>query len=220
MNEEDIREFLVQHPDYLQRNPELLSLLQIPHSSGGAVSLVEKQVSVLRERNVDLRHRLRDLGGRARDNDQLFDDTRNLVLALLKTSTIDELHGALNAVLRDNFDVEYASLMLFEGALERGGKCRVVAESQAKGQLSPLLSRRQAGCGALRPDAFDFLFPGAKITGSAAASLITKDGAEFGVIAVGSSDAGRYDSETGTLFLEFSAEVLAELLPRAAAAST
>jgi uncharacterized protein YigA (DUF484 family) len=76
VDDDDIRDFLVEHPDYLQKNPELLSLLQIPHASGAAVSLVERQVSVLRERNVDLRHRLRDLGAIARDNDQLFADTR------------------------------------------------------------------------------------------------------------------------------------------------
>ena len=62
VDEDDIRDFLVENPDYFQRHPDLLSLLQVPHASGAAVSLVERQVSVLRERNVDLRHRLRDLG--------------------------------------------------------------------------------------------------------------------------------------------------------------
>lgn len=216
MDENDIRSFLEENPDYLQRNPELLSLLQIPHASGAAVSLVERQVSVLRERNVDLRHRLRDLGGTARDNDQLFDDTRTLVLALLKAKDLHGVNQALNSVLRDGFDVEYASLLLFDDVFSDSADLRSVAESQARGQLSALLSQGQAGCGALRPDAFDFLFPGAKITGSAAVSIIEHNGLALGLLAVGSSDASRYDSGTGTLFLQFSAEVLAEILPRIA----
>jgi uncharacterized protein YigA (DUF484 family) len=36
----------------------------------------------------------------------------------------------------------------------------------------------------------------------------------LGLLAVGSSNAGQYDSNMGTLFLEFGAEVLARLLPR------
>ena len=100
MDEDDVRDFLVQNPDYFQKNPELLGLIQIPHSTGAAVSLVERQVSVLRDRNVDLRHRLRDLGSTAKDNDQMFADTRELVLGLLPARNLAELETALVKVLR------------------------------------------------------------------------------------------------------------------------
>ena len=212
MDEDDIRDFLVQNPDYFQNNPELLGLLQIPHSSGSAVSLVERQVSVLRERNVDLRHRLRDLGTMARDNDQLFADTRELVLALLGPRDVDGLHRALMGVLRDAFSLEYASLALFDGALTETQGCRVVAESEVRGKLGGLLARGTAGCGALRADEFEFLFPGARIVGSAAIAFIPGDAGPLGFLAVGSSDGARYASDTGTLFLEFAAEVIGKRL--------
>ncbi len=214
MDEDDIRDFLVQHPDYFQRNPELLSLLQVPHPSGAAVSLVERQVSVLRERNVDLRHRLRDLGSTAKDNDQLFADTRQLVLGLLTAGNLEELERALLNVLREKFDIEYASFMLFEEAFPEDVPLRRIPESQLKGRLAALLSNGLAGCGALRADEFEFLFPGARMVGSAAIAVLELEGRPLGVIAVGSSNAGHYDSNMGTLFLEFAAEVLARLLPR------
>lgn len=214
MEEDDIRDFLVSNPDYLQKNPELLGLLQIPHASGAAVSLVERQVSVLRDRNVDLRHRLRDLGSTAKDNDQLFTDVRAMVLALIPARDIAELHSALLEVLRDNFDLEYASLSLFSEAYPEDTACRLVSESQAKGKLNALLSPRGAGCGALRAEEFEFLFPGASIVGSAAIALVEEGGRSLGLIAVGNSNAGHYDSDMGTLFLEFVAEVLGLLLTR------
>ena len=40
------------------------------------------------------------------------------------------------------------------------------------------------------------------------------DGALVGLIAVGSTDAGRYTSTMGTLFLSHIAEVIIRLLPR------
>ncbi len=212
MDEDDIRDFLVQNPDYFQHNPELLGLLQIPHSSGSAVSLVERQVSVLRERNVDLRHRLRDLGTMARDNDQLFADTRELVLALLEPKDVDGLQKALMGVLRDAFGLEYAGLALFENAVPDGHDCRVIPETEARGKLSSLLARGNAGCGTLRADEFEYLFPGARIIGSAAIALIPGNGNAQGLLAVGSSDGARYAPDTGTLFLEFAAEVLGRRL--------
>ena len=71
LSEEQVREYLKQHEDFLQRNPDMLDHLHIAHASGSAVSLVEKQVSVLRERNVDMRHRLKSLTANARENDSL-----------------------------------------------------------------------------------------------------------------------------------------------------
>ncbi len=214
MDDDDIRDFLVSNPDYFQKNPELLGLIQIPHSSGAAVSLVERQVSVLRERNVDLRHRLRDLGSSARDNDQLFADTREMVLALIEAEDIGGLQDALLRVLRDSFDLEYAGLMLFSETYPEDTACRLVSESQAKGRLSSLLGTRGAGCGPLRAEEFEFLFPAARIVGSAAIALISGGGKSLGLLAVGNSNAGYYESDMGTLFLEFIAEVLGKLLVR------
>ncbi len=59
LNDEIVREYLKNHDDFLQRNPDMLDYLHISHASGSAISLVEKQVSVMRERNMDMRQRLK-----------------------------------------------------------------------------------------------------------------------------------------------------------------
>ncbi|MEM7692161.1 MAG: DUF484 family protein [Pseudomonadota bacterium] len=214
MDEEDIRDFLVANPDYFLENKELLGLINIPHSSGAAVSLVERQVSVLRERNVDLRHKLRDLGASARENEQLFGDVRSLVLGLVPEVSLSGLRASLLRVFREQFDLEYASLTLFEEQFSGSDSVQLRPESQIKGRMSALLGTRGAGCGPLRAEEFDFLFPGAKLVGSAAVALIEVNGKGLGLLAVGSSDAGHYESSMGTLFLEFAAEVLGLLLIR------
>ena len=70
---EQVAAFLQQNPHFFEAYPDLLSELSLPHESGGAVSLVERQIAVLRERNMDMRHRLSKLLDNARDNDKLFD---------------------------------------------------------------------------------------------------------------------------------------------------
>ncbi len=40
---------LRENTDILERHPELLSVLDVPHQSGSAISLIERQVGVLRQ---------------------------------------------------------------------------------------------------------------------------------------------------------------------------
>ena len=72
LNDEIVREYLKNNDDFLQRNPDMLDYLHISHASGSAVSLVEKQASVLRERNTELRQQLKTLTTNATANDALF----------------------------------------------------------------------------------------------------------------------------------------------------
>lgn len=212
LNEESVRDYLKDNADFLQRHPDLLDHLQISHASGSAISLVEKQVSVLRERNMDMRHRLNTLTGNARDNDKLYEQTRGLVLKLLEADSIDSLYRTFTECMASDFDVEHTSMILFgDGA--QAGACRVDSLERAKIEIGPLLKGGKAVCGALRKEELSYLFPDAGDVGSAA--LVPLNNSEQrGLIAVGSSDATRYNSAMGTLFLSHIADVVVRLLPR------
>ena len=69
-------------------------------------------------------------------------------------------------------------------------------------------------CGALRKEELTFLFPDAGEVGSAALMPLKGKGDDLGVIAVGSSDAQRYSSAMGTLFLGHIGEIMQRLIPR------
>ena len=217
LDEDSVRDFLKDNGDFLQRNPDLLDHLHISHASGSAVSLVEKQVSVLRERNVDMRHRLNTLTANARDNDKLYEQTRQLVLKLLEATTLKELCQAFADSMDKDFGVEHASIILF-GEGKSKGACRMESAESAKIEIGPLLKGHKAVCGALRKEELSYLFPNAGGVGSAALMPLG-NGVELGLIAVGSSDAGRYSSNKGTLFLSHIADVIVRLLPRLQAAS-
>ena len=76
-------ELLKLNPDFLVRNPALLSELEIPHRTGLAVSLIERQVGVLREKLKSGDKRLRALMDIARDNERLAQSRHRLSLNLL-----------------------------------------------------------------------------------------------------------------------------------------
>lgn len=212
LNDEMVRQYLQDHGDFLQRNPDMLDHLHISHASGGAVSLVEKQVGILRERNIDMRRRLKTLTNNARDNDKLYDQTRKLVLQLIEAESPDALYNAFMSAMTDTFKVDYATMILFADK-DGIGDCRTEDAETAKQEIGGLLKNNKPVCGVLRKEELAFLFPGAGDVGSAALVPLADDD-ERGLLAVGSADANRYAGDTGTLFLSHIAEVIVRLLPR------
>ena len=104
--------YLEAHPDFFVEHEELLPALRIPHQRGDTVSLVERQMSILRDRNIEMRHRLSHLMDVARDNDRLFDKTRRLILSLMDAASLEDVVISVEDSLRQDFQVPFVSLIL------------------------------------------------------------------------------------------------------------
>jgi uncharacterized protein len=113
---EEVLAYLSRHPDFFLRHEPILGELELPHRAGTAVSLVERQVALLRARNIDSRQRLTRLLDTARENDELFGKTRQLILALLECESLERLTQVLLTSIRREFDVEHGRLLLIDDA--------------------------------------------------------------------------------------------------------
>ncbi|CAN7350735.1 DUF484 family protein [Pseudomonas sp. LjRoot71] len=212
LDSETVAAYLRLHPEFFIDHDELIPELRIPHQRGDTVSLVERQVKLLRERNIEMRHRLSQLMDVARDNDRLFDKTRRLVLDLLDANSLEEVVSCVEDSLRREFQVPFVSLILFcDVPLPVG---RSVSSAEAHQAIGGLLAGGKTICGVLREHELNFLFgneDGAQV-GSAAVVSISHQGLH-GVLAIGSADPQHYKSSLGTLFLGYIAEVLARVVP-------
>jgi uncharacterized protein len=212
LNDEIVREYLKNHDDFLQRNPDMLDYLHISHASGSAISLVEKQVSVLRERNMDMRQRLKTLTANARNNDMLYEQTRGLILKLLEADSIEALYRIFMSSMATDFRLDHASMILFG---DDGGNegWRMESRETVKAEIGSLFRGNKPVCGTLRKEEMMFLFPEGGEGGSAALMPLSNT-EQLGLIAVGSADANHYNSKVGTLFLSHIADVIVKLLSR------
>ncbi|MEJ6654414.1 MAG: DUF484 family protein [Pseudomonas sp.] len=208
-----VADYLRRHPAFFVEHDELLPDLFIPHQSGQAVSLVERQVKLLRERNIDVRHRLSQLMEVARENDRLFEKSRRLILSLLESHDVEEVIASIEDSLRDDFQVPFVSLILFSET-QRICNTRSVSHAAARDAIGHLLDSGKTLSGILRSDELTFLF-GDKGTEVASIALapIQHQGLH-GVLALGSRDPQQYRSATGTLFLSYIADALARVLLR------
>lgn len=210
-SEVQVAAWLKANKDFFERHPDLLAELSVPHSAGGAVSLVERQVGVLRERNLELRERLQRLLDVARENDVLFEKMRGLVLALLEAGSIAELARALEDELKSRFSSEFVSFLLFDVAGPTGA-AQNVALQDAQGQVPSLVRGRQAIAGHLREEELTFLFghEGQQVKSCAVVPLFHER--PLGLLAIGSSDAAHFRTSMDTLFISFVGDVLARVL--------
>lgn len=213
IEEARVSQYLRNHPDFFTRHPDLLVELHLDHPSGKAVSLIERQVAVLRQRNTEMRHRLNDLLDNARDNDRLFERSKRLVLALLECNELGDLVDALHYSFDKEFGIDHTRLILFGETLP-SCNARRLDIGEARRHLGRYLKNTRTLSGGLGREEIDFLFDqDAPHVGSAAMAVLSY-GNPLGVLAIGNGDANHYHSSMGTLFLSHIAEVLNRLLPR------
>ena len=215
ITEEEVAQYLKSHSGFFLRRDDLLLELTLAHDSGQAVSLLERQVTLLRERNVDMRSRLNGLLDSAKSNDQLFEKTKQLVLALIDAQNLDAIVNTFNRSLLSDFVVDFSSVTLFgDPAQHRSTVSRMVPVDDAYANIPGLLKSNSTTSGVLRPEELQFLFSEQATQVGSAAVIPLSHTKPLGVLAIGSKDPNHFNSVMGTLFLDYIAEVLNRILPQ------
>jgi hypothetical protein len=221
LNDASVAEYLQTYPDFFERNGVLLAKLRLPHlrEGGATVSLVERQVEVLRERNQTLERKLKELVDVARANDGLADRIHRLTQRLIRAHTLSETVGSIETSLREDFDARNSVMVLFmESArtLTEHGRFLRNAEA-ADPEMKSFESLLQSGkprCGQIRDAQRDYLFGKDSVEiGSVALTPLGAKGA-LGLLAIGASDAERFHPGMSTEFLSRIGELVTYALTR------
>jgi len=205
----DVERYLEKHPEFFMTHPELVRSLEIPHDSGSAVSLLEHQVTLLRERNSQFHSRLDTLLEHAKENDRKFARTRRFVLAAISAQNLAELSRAIEQSLYDDFGVEACSFIVFSESKYTDVRSEKILD--ANRHLSQILTSQKSICGKFTPTELNWLFAKQGMKSAAIAPL--QNIQMLGVLAVGNSDETFYRTGMGTLFLNYVSEVLAIIIP-------
>jgi uncharacterized protein YigA (DUF484 family) len=220
LSEQSIHDFLAAHPDFFERHSTLLSSLNLPHASGGAVSLVERQVSVLRQKELKLERQLKELIQVARENDVLSSKIHELTLQLLAATDLHRTIVIIEEALRAGFGADQAVLVLFgePDAFEDitiGRFFRVIKKDDAGLKpFSTFLNGSSARCGKIRDSQREFLFQHDADEIGSAALVPLGDDADIGFLAVGSIDSDRFHPGMSIDFLTRLGDLVAGSLRR------
>jgi uncharacterized protein YigA (DUF484 family) len=213
---EDVADFLEKHPEFFTEHPDLLGRLEIPHTgSGDAVSLVERQVQVLREQNQRAKKQLHELIEIARQNEELARRMHKLALTLMDAAEPKDIFSTLYDNLRKNFHADKVTVRLFaEPAFidtyagpEFAGK-----DAEERSLFKTMLEKLEPVCGRMKHQQQVFLFgdDGNEIASSV---MVPLHGPGWGgVLSIGSFDPQRFQPGMGVELLANLGEVLSFIL--------
>lgn len=216
--EESVARYLQHNPDFFEHHQPLLARLRLPHARGGStISLIERQVEVLREHQAAVEQKLAEFVKVARSNDTVAEKihlfTRRLLRAATRAATIEQIEASL----REDFDAFHSVLVLIgpDGDVPAQRFVKVVpADDPSLKSFESLFANGKPRCGQARDSQREFLFGAdAEAMGSVALIPLGPKGS-VGLLALGSTDRDRFHPGMSTEFLGRLGDLIADALAR------
>lgn len=211
----EIISLLRENPDILQRHPELLAELEIAHQTGSAISLIERQVSVLRQQLTVQEDRLCDLMSVAKDNQRLADSRHRLAINLFAAHDLDDVISIVLDTMTDELAADYAVIKLFsndEKQIEQSPDRYVSNNDESLSAFKTMLEQKNTVCGKATAEQNSFLFADDAERIQSAAIIPLVSGANLGLIGLGADDGERFNAAMGTEFLSKIGELISASL--------
>jgi len=210
----EIISLLRDNPDILQRHPELLAVLEVSHQSGSAVSLIERQVTVLRQQSQVQEDRLCELMDVARDNQRLAESLHRLALNLFAAHDLDDVVSIVLDALSNELSADHAIIKLFsedEKRIEQSAGLFVDSGDEALKAFKTMLEHKNTVCGKATAEQKTFLFEDSADSIKSVAIIPLVAGANLGLSGLGANDSERFKPSMGTDFLSQIADFLSQI---------
>ena len=203
LNDEDIEIYLLKNTDFFIRHPSLLAELDIANPDQSISSLLDKQVKKLRDEQDELNKLLTRFLSRAKENEDLYIKTKNLILAMIKAKDKKDMLDKVASHFKDNFQVEFFKIdEISNNSIEK-----------LSDEIGHDLKSEKIFSGTFNLNKMEALFAKLK-PASAVVSAINLDKNTYLLIKFGSNDSSKYIGDEGTSFLSFIKEALSSLLKR------
>lgn len=216
--ERNMVRYLRDHPAFFENHQDVLAGMLLTHKSGPAISLIERQVQVLREQKEAQKRKLQSLISTAQNNEKLNNNVNALILELLDASSLDDVLNVIDHRIRSDFEADAIVVKL----LASGNDALKEHEELTAWQQPALaigekvMTARQPVCGSFNTKQMQALFDDADILSAGVIPLVADKNSKncYGIIAIGSYDPQRFRSDMGTLFLSLLGQVLTRILKR------
>ncbi|OED39132.1 hypothetical protein AB833_16460 [Chromatiales bacterium (ex Bugula neritina AB1)] len=206
-----VAEYLLQSPDFFSRNPDLLTRIEVPHRERGAVSLVERKLTMHREQCNDLRERLDEIVDVAHQNDHLAELLHEYSIGLISAASLAEVFEFTEKTLTSKLGCEDVRAVVLrnnivETCMEQAPGFVSLQDVRFARSVRDLHTRRPVYCGHASPERIRLFFANTDLTVLSVAiiQLSQKTGTqtvEMGYLALASESKSRFAPHMGTEFL-------------------
>ena len=215
--EDQIAEHLIAHPDFFERHPGALARLRLPHQRGSAaISLVERQVLVLREKHAALEQKLHELIENGRASDAIADRVHRLARRLLRARDFAAVIGALETSLREDFGASRWVTLVTDPTVpgldgQSSPHLRLVPRGSPELKIfETFFESARPRSGQIRDTQRDYLFGGEGSQVGSTVLIPLGERASLGLLAIASNDTERYLPTMSTDYLVRIGEIVTE----------
>ena len=216
--EHEMVRYLRDHPAFFEDHQDVLAGMILSHESGSAVSLIERQVQILREQKEEQKRKLQSLINTAKNNEKLNNNVNALILELLDASSLNDVLDIIEQRIRADFEADAIAVKL----LASGNVVLKEHEELTAWQKPALvigekvMTARHPMCGSFKTEQMQALFDDENIKSAGVVPLVKDENSKncYGIIAIGSYDPQRFRADMGTLFLSLLGQVLTRILKR------
>lgn len=213
MRAEDVAHYLQGNPSFFEEYAELMAHIVIPHPHGGrAISITERQMLSLRDRNRELEAKLAELIQFGEENDAISERMHRLAVGVTAAATLPSVLHAVHYHLCEDFLVPHVAIRLWQPPgdadlpdfVEVAPALKVFAETLQKPYCGGTAGFETSG----------WFGEAAAHIRSQALIALRDGGGTIGMLAMGSEDSQRFYAEMGTLYLERLGELASAALVR------
>ncbi len=219
LNDSAVTRYLETHPDFFVEREQLLMSLRIPNPRGEAVSLMDRQIALLRERNVENRRLIDDFKRNALRNEAIFHSVKGLVLALMRSKDADAFYAALAVGLRDELGFT-VRLLYVSDTDQHAERINDIVYRYPMREMPRFyfahFKQQDTFMGPLRDDERAWLFPEDSSDGDtpSSAAVIALDRSPLTLLVLGHAESSYFNSQLDNTLLSLMTDVMALMLPR------
>jgi uncharacterized protein YigA (DUF484 family) len=212
-----VADYLRAHPQFFTDYADLVAQIFVSHPHGGhAISIAERQIITLREKNADLDARMRELIRYGAENDAIGGKLHRSTLALFSSPDLDTTLAVLYESLKDDFGVPQVAARLWGKVAEQSYLPELAGTSAEIRDYADQLG--SPVCGAVAPYESRNWFDDPESCRSFA-FLPLRTSHTFGLLGLASDDPQRFFAGMGTVYLtrlgELASVATARYLPPA-----
>lgn len=199
---EQVAKYLAHNLDFFKDHTELLECMEIPHESGGASSLLIKQLELLRKKEKEHHDNLCKLIEIAEQNHLALDNMHQLALGMLEADSTREVLDNMTTVFRDYFQTECEAFFIIKDIGGDNNAMFVSPNNNKLRQFDKILSEGKPSCGKITLGQAQFLFGDKHASKVQSCAIVPMLFTELeGMLAIGSYQSERFHHGVGDVFL-------------------
>lgn len=213
-NEDQVVEYLREHPQFFEHQPSLLAEMYLPSPHGsGTVSLAERQQLAQRDRIRVLEAKLSDLLRFGEENDATSDKVHRLSLGLLAAQSLEVLLQLVSHALREDFAIAHSGIRLWASPHHTMDAANIAFQPVDAELQSWTQSLTTPYCGNKPGLELDSWF-GEGAAPKSFALVALRGEQVFGLLAMAADDEQHFHPDMGTLYLKRIGELVSAALLR------